>query len=100
MTKQEKRDWYVRKYIESKKLSVTDQYKTPSGTKINIEHWIRNEARDLQGTRYRVLNGNCFFFNCAYSYKKDDKWYLVVHTPSNRFEYELEPGEVKEMNLE
>lgn len=95
MTKAERREYYVQKWILARHSSVDGFYAKPSDRKIDIEQSIIRQMLNLRGKHYRVLSGNCFTFQCAYAYPKDGKWFLRVETQGNSFEYELREEEVK-----
>ena len=94
MNKAKRREYYVQKFMHSDCTSVMNYYAKPSNTKVSIEQDIKKQMLDRNGKHYRVLNGNTFYFTCAYVYPKDDVWVLVVKTASNHYELELLPQEV------
>ena len=94
MNKAERRAYFAKKFILSDCTSVMNYYVKPSDKKVAIEQGIKEQMLARNGKRYRVLNGNTFYFTCAYAYPKDDAWILVVKTVSNHYELELLPQEV------
>lgn len=100
MTKEQTRNWRVREYIRSSYTSVTYFYKTCSGAKISAEESIKREMCNKEGTRYRVLTGNCFHFTAGYSLKIDGKWHLRYHTAWGYTDYPLTEGEINELYLQ
>lgn len=99
MTKKERRDYYVQRYINSEFRSVVEAYAKPSSTKKIIENSILARMHARSGKRYRVIGANCFCFVCAYVYPNNDTWVLLVETPSKRYEFELTSQEVKVLCL-
>lgn len=100
MTKAEKRNWVYRSYKKASCMLVTQFYKRPSSNKLAVDNRIRHEMVEMNGTRYRITGGNCYFFNCAYCFKKDDKWYLRYITRCSTTDYELSQSEVYDLCLE
>lgn len=106
MTKEERRNNYVRKWLKSRYCSVRDVYNSCSDTKVSLEQQIKRQMTDMSGSRYRVLGHNCYFFTAAFAfhlgYNSAGKpfWYLRVHTPSKQIDYELSASEVEEACLE
>ena len=94
MNKEQRRARYVQMFMDSDCTSVTNYYIKPSNKKVDIEQNIKSQMLARNGKRYRVLNGNTFYFTCAYVYLKDDTWILVVKTVSNHLEYDLTDEEV------
>ena len=94
MNKEQRRARYVQMFMDSDCTSVMNYYIKPSDRKVAIEQGIKEQMLARNGKRYRVLNGNTFYFTCAYAYPKDDAWILVVKTVSNHYELELLPQEV------
>lgn len=94
MNKGQRREYYVQRFMHSDCTSVMNYYVKPSDTKVAIEQSIKSQMLERNGKCYRVLNGNAFYFTCAYVYLKDDAWILVVETPSNHLEYALTDEEV------
>ena len=94
MNKEQRRAYFVKKFMDSDCTSVKNYYINPSDKKVAIEQSIKRQMLARNGKRYRVLNGNTFYFTCAYVYPKDDTWILVVETVSNHYELELLPQEV------
>lgn len=94
MTKKERRDSYVQRYINSEFGSVVEAYAKPSSTKKTIEASILARMLDRSGKRYRVISSNCFYFTSAYVYPNNNTWVLLVETPSKRYEFELTLQEV------
>lgn len=95
MTKAERRNYYVDKWLRSGCSSVFGFYNNPSDNKVNVEMQIKRTMIDLNGKRYRVISGSCYAFQCAYAFPKNDKWFLRVETQGNSFEYELTEEEVR-----
>lgn len=106
MTKEERRNNYVRKWLKSQHCSVRDVYSACSGIKVSLEHQIKHQMADMNGSRYRVLGHSCQYFTAAFAfhlgYNSAGKpfWYLRVHTPSKQIDYELSASEVMEAGLE
>ena len=98
MNKEQRRAYFAKKFMDSDCTSVMNYYVKPSDRKVAIEQNIKSQMLARNGKRYRVLNGNTFYFTCAYVYPKDDTWILVVKTVSNHYELELLPQEVTIMN--
>lgn len=98
MTKAERRNCYIQKYINSECTSVEHYYKKCSDLKISIEQSIKRQMSNRNGKRYRVLGGSCYYFICAYVYPKNNTWLLVVETRSNSYKLELFPQELEEIN--
>lgn len=98
MNKAERREYFVQRFMDSDCTSVMNYYVKPSDKKVAIEQGIKEQMLARNGKHYRVLNGNSFYFTCAYVYPKDDAWILVVKTVSNHYELELLPQEVTIMN--
>ena len=84
MTKKERRDYYVQRYINSECRSVTEAYAKPSSIKKNIEAGILARMLARNGKRYRIVGYNCFNFVCAYVYSNNDTWILAVETPGKQ----------------
>lgn len=99
MTNADKRRYRVSQYKRATHASVNEYYKSCSDAKRSAERRIKHEMIDNNGTRYRVMSGNCFQFTCGYCYKLDDKWYLRVRTVSGYTDYELTKEEVDELYL-
>ena len=100
MNKEQRRAYFAKKFILSDCTSVMNYYVKPSYRKVSIERNIKGQMFTRNGKRYRVLNGNTFYFTCAYVYPKDDAWILVVETVRNHYELELLPQEVDLLCLE
>lgn len=100
MDKADRRRQRISQYKSSTYMSVNEYYKSCSDAKRQAERRIKHEMVDNNGTRYRVMCGNCHQFTCGYCYKLDDKWYLRVHTVSGYTDYELAEGEVDELYLQ
>lgn len=94
MNKEQRRAYFAKKFILSDCTSVMNYYVKPSDKKVAIEQGIKEQMLARNGKRYRVLDGNTFYFTCAYVYPKDDTWILVVKTVSNHLEYDLTDEEV------
>lgn len=94
MNKEQRRAYFATKFIHSGCTSVMNYYVKPSNKKVAIEQGIKEQMLARNGKRYRVLDGNTFYFTCAYVYPKDDAWILVVETISNHLEYDLTDEEI------
>ena len=94
MTKKQRRDYYVKRFVLRDCTSVMDFYVKPSDTKVAIEQNIKRQMLERNGKRYRIIGGSAFYFTCAYAYPKNDTWILVVETVSNHLEYDLTDEEV------
>lgn len=94
MNKEQRREYYVQRFMSSHCVSVMDYYAKPSDKKVAIEQGIKEQMLARNGKCYCILNGNTFCFTCAYVYPKDDTWILVVETVRNHYELELLPQEV------
>ena len=94
MNKEQRRAYFAKKFMNSDYTSVTNYYIKPSNKKVATEQVIKEQMLARNGKRYRVLNGNTFYFTCAYAYPKDEAWILVVKTVSNHLEYDLTDEEV------
>ena len=99
MTKKERRDYYVQRYINSEYRSVIEAYTEPSSTKKHIEASILAHMLARDGKRYRVVCFNCFYFTCAYVYPNNGTWILVVETSGKHLEYDLTDKEVNMLYL-
>ena len=89
MNKEQRRAYFAKKFMDSDCTSVKNYYINPSDKKVAIEQSIKSQMLARNGKRYRVLNGNTFYFTCAYVYPKDDTWILVVETVRNHYEFDL-----------
>lgn len=94
MTKEQRREYYVQRFVHSDCTSVMNYYVEPSDTKVDIEQNIKKQMLERNGKRYCILGGNTFHFTCAYVYPKDDTWILVVETSGNHLEYDLTDEEI------
>lgn len=94
MNKEQRREYYVQRFVHSDCTSVMNYYVKPSDTKVTIEQNIKSQMLERNGKRYCILGGNKFRFTCAYVYPKDDTWILVVETSSNHLEYDLTDEEI------
>lgn len=94
MTKEQRREYYVQRFVHSDCTSVMNYYVKPSNTKVAIEQNIKSQMLERNGKCYCILGGSAFHFTCAYVYSKNDTWILVVETPSNHLEYDLTDEEV------
>lgn len=94
MTKEQRREYYVQRFVHSDCTSVMNYYAEPSDTKVAIEQNIKSQMLKRNGKRYCILGGNTYSFTCAYVYPKGDTWILVVETVSNHLEYDLTDEEV------
>ena len=99
MTKKERRDYYVQRYINSEYRSVIEAYTKPSSTKKRIEASILARMLARDGKRYRVVCFNCFYFTCAYVYPNNGTWILAIETSGNPLEYALTDKEVNMLCL-
>lgn len=106
MTKEERRNYYVRKWLKSRHCSVRDVYNSCSDTKVSLELQIKKRMTTINGSRYRVIGHSCQYFTAAFAfplgYNSAGKpfWYLRVHSPSKHVDYELSFSEVEEAGLE
>lgn len=94
MTKEQRREYYVQRFMNSDCTSVMNYYVKPSDTKVAIEQNIKSQMLERNGKCYCILSGNKFHFTCAYVYPKDATWILVIETVSNHLEYDLTDEEV------
>lgn len=101
MTKAERRDWVYNRYKNSSCTSVERFYASCSDTKLIAECTIKRGMTNDDGTRYRIVGGNCFHFQCAYCFQsiKTGKWYLKYITKGTETDYELTEEEVNELHL-
>ena len=100
MNKEQRREYYVQRFMCSDCTSVMDYYVKPSYTKVAIERDIKRQMLARNGKRYRVLHGSSFDFTCAYVCPKGDTWILVVETVSNHRELELLQQEIDSLCLQ
>lgn len=100
MNKEQRREYYVQRFVHSDCTSIMDYYVKPSNTKISIEQDIKRQMLARNGKRYRVLHGDKFNFTCAYAYPKEDKWILVVETRGGHHELELLQQEIDSLCLQ
>lgn len=101
MTKAERRNWIYNRYKKAQCHLVTQYYKSCSPLKLAVDNRIRHEMEQVDGTRYRIVSGNCFHFTCAYCFQslKTGKWYLKYITKYSETDYELTEEEVNELHL-
>lgn len=99
MNKEQRREYYVQRFMHSDGTSVMNYYVKLSDTKVAIERGIKSQMLERNGKCYRVLGGNTFHFTCAYVYPKEDKWILVVETYGGHHEFDLTDEEVQTAGL-
>lgn len=61
---------YYDKYMETTTISVKQYYKCPSKAKRDIEEYLLNMMKSLQGYGYKVLDGNSQRFIAAFMVDK------------------------------
>ena len=87
----QRENYYKRLYATACCSSVVLYYKRCSEEKMRVEIGIVHEMIENGGYMYKILNGNPYFFTCAYKMpdKESGKELLIVHTPRHRYKIEL-----------
>ena len=78
------------RWLASNNLNLYDCYKKPSESKLDEEQRIIHACRQMHGKRFRILSYNRFTFTCAYAVEKDDKTFLIWHSPYNTEVFEVQ----------
>ena len=76
-------------YNRSKDYSLAHAYGRYSRAKERAEYLIREEQNQNNGYDFRITTHSITMFTCAYRMKKGNEEYLVYHTPTNRYEFQI-----------
>ena len=79
---------WIKEYKNSFCSSVKSFYGKCSSAKVEAEDTLKKRLRANNCHNYKVLNGNCSHFTCAYM--SSDYKTLFVETASNIFEIEID----------